>query len=143
MNSIHVGFTGTRKGMSVNQKCCLVDILSGLTGFRAGRGLNNYVVHFHHGACEGADVEADLIARNHGCKMYIHPSNHKTRVYCEEPGDAVYPLFPPLVRDRKIVDVVEILIAAPLTDTEVRRSGTWTTVRYARKQKLIIEQMKR
>jgi hypothetical protein len=36
-----------------------------------------------------------------------------------------------LERNRDIVDRVEILIAAP-EGPEVQRSGTWSTVRYAR-----------
>jgi hypothetical protein len=36
-------------------------------------------------------------------------------------------------RNRKIVDVVEVLLAVPFEDAEVLRSGTWATVRYARR----------
>ncbi len=39
-----------------------------------------------------------------------------------------------LDRNRDIVAAVSILIAAPETDIEEQRSGTWATVRYARKK---------
>ena len=40
--------------------------------------------------------------------------------------------LPPLVRNRNIVRAVDIMIAAPATDKEELRSGTWATVRYCR-----------
>jgi predicted Rossmann fold nucleotide-binding protein DprA/Smf involved in DNA uptake len=40
----------------------------------------------------------------------------------------------PLDRNRDIVDAAAVLIAAPKEMTETLRSGTWATVRYARKQ---------
>ena len=137
LEEIHIGFTGTRKGMSKSQKMRLSELLTEIKS-------KNYSINFHHGACKGADSEADLIARNFGCKMYIHPSNDRnTRIHCEESGDIVFNPKPPLVRDQDIVNVIEMLIAAPFTDKEIMRSGTWTTVRYARKRNLLIEEMKR
>lgn len=38
----------------------------------------------------------------------------------------------PLARNRRIVAAVDVLIAAPETDREELRSGTWATIRYAR-----------
>ena len=38
-----------------------------------------------------------------------------------------------LDRNHDIVDAADVLIAAPSGTTEKRRSGTWATVRYARK----------
>jgi len=134
---INVGFTGTRKGMSWNQEVRLVELFSSLKA-------QGYDIEFHHGCCIGADCQADRIARNFGAKMHLHPSNDpKTRVNCFEPGDTICPERPPLVRDQDIVYSVNILYAAPLTDKEVVRSGTWTTVRMARKRKIKIEVMKR
>jgi hypothetical protein len=48
-------------------------------------------------------------------------------------GDVLYKPKPPLARDRDIVNAVEFLIAAPKSDDQTLRSGTWTTIRYARK----------
>lgn len=44
-----------------------------------------------------------------------------------------YPVKPPLKRNYDIVDACDILLAAPRTLTEELRSGTWATIRYARK----------
>ena len=133
----HVGFTGTRKGMSWLQEIRLVEIPSGLK-------TENCDIYFHHGSCIGADCQADNIARNFECKMYIHPSNDsKTRIHCVELGDTVYSPKPHLVRDRDIVNAVSLLIGAPKGDKEELRSGTWTTVRYARKRGIDIIMLKR
>ena len=42
---------------------------------------------------------------------------------------------PFIARDRDIVDETDELVATPLTREEQVQSGTWTTVRYARKKK--------
>ncbi len=39
----------------------------------------------------------------------------------------------PLDRNKKLVDDGEILVATPAELNEERRSGTWSTIRYARK----------
>lgn len=107
-----VGFTGTRAWMSLAQQRQLVDVLRWLGAASRAEGR---VSEFHHGAAEGADTEAAHYAREQG--------------YCEVPHPAG---SDPLQRNREIVAAVDVLIAAPLTDKEERRSGTWATVRYAR-----------
>lgn len=127
---VHVGFTGTRKGMSERQKNKLVEIF---TDFRNG---GDQIV-FHHGDCEGSDAEADLIARNFKAEIHIHPPNNpKNRAFCYQEGDHIYPEKPYLVRDRDIVDAVQMMLAAPKDDKreEFRGSGTWASYRYAKKQ---------
>jgi hypothetical protein len=124
---LELGFTGTRIGMSENQKSQLIVILKTIMS------MDFLSVHFHHGACIGADIEADQIARNLGCKIHIHPStDSNTRVFCEELGDITYEPKPPLVRDKDIA-LCDILIAAPKSDNRIIRSGTWATVRYYEK----------
>lgn len=78
---------------------------------------------FHHGAAVGADTEAAAIVQlefkgfeRRGLQVVEHPAG----------GD-------PLARNREIVAAVGLLIAAPDTAVEYLRSGTWATVRYARK----------
>jgi hypothetical protein len=95
-----------------------------------------------HGACRGADDEADGLAAEMGIHRVAYPSTASTRVYDNylqarvgSQITIVLPPQPPLVRDKIIVDIAEILIAAPKSMTEILRSGTWTTVRYARRQK--------
>ena len=45
----------------------------------------------------------------------------------------VYDKKPYLERNKKIVNCCDILIAAPKQINEVLRSGTWSTIRYAKK----------
>lgn len=48
------------------------------------------------------------------------------------------PIKPPLVRNHDIVDSTELLIACPKEQVEVLRSGTWATIRYARKKEITV-----
>lgn len=114
-----VGFTGSRVGMSVKQTIALRAVLSSTD-------------EFHHGDCLGADAEAHRIAREAGVRaIVVHPpSDPKARAFCA--GDVQRAPVPYLIRNRSIVNETEFLIAAP-RGPEVLRSGTWATVRYARK----------
>jgi hypothetical protein len=67
----------------------------------------------------GADLEAREIAETAGCVCSTHPPASRTAAAL-------------LARNRTIVDVSAILVAAPESDVEELRSGTWMTVRYAR-----------
>lgn len=87
---------------------------------------------FHHGDCEGADVQAAVIADEIGFRIGCHPPiNPKHRGFYRR-YDFIYPEDEYIARDRRIVDETERLIATPHTSYEIVRSGTWTTVRYAR-----------
>jgi len=115
------GFTGTMNGMTKAQKIAVVNLLGTLD-----------VEVLHHGCCKGADVEANDFAVALGVKTYGHPST-VTNTQRECTLHKMYLAFPPLVRDKHIVmEGTHGLIATPKTPKEVLRSGTWTTVRYAR-----------
>lgn len=115
-----IGFTGTRRGMDQRQMAKLVLMLQMLT-----------VDEFHHGDCVGADQEAHCIARVLKKRIVVHPPEAMgNRAWCL--GDVTMEKAPYLTRNRNIVEAVDLLIAAPLGD-ETTRSGTWFTVRYARK----------
>lgn len=49
-------------------------------------------------------------------------------------SDDIRDPLPPLERNHRIVDACDVLIACPKDAQEQLRSGTWATVRYARKQ---------
>lgn len=123
MDRTIVGFTGTQVGMSIDQKKRLGELLAEIGA-----------VEFHHGDCIGADAEADWIARvPHRCHIVIHPpTDSSKRAFTARPGDMVHQPRPYLVRNHQIVLSSGLLIAAPRTDREELRSGTWATVRYAR-----------
>jgi hypothetical protein len=48
-----------------------------------------------------------------------------------------------LDRNRAIVAAVDVLVAAPLEDREVQRSGTWATVRSARRKGIPVVMLSR
>jgi hypothetical protein len=122
----HIGFTGTQAGMNDLQKRLLRETI--LTVRAEGPG------EFHHGDCEGADAEAHDIAEALGFKTVIHPpSNPAKRAW--KNGTTILTTLPYLDRNHAIVDATEILIATPKGNEEELRSGTWSTVRYARKIK--------
>lgn len=118
-----IGFTGTREGMSDDQKCEFLKLTKGAT-------------EFHHGDCIGGDEESDALIRIvKGVIVHIHPPDDpKLRAFCykKEQGDIIWSTDSYINRNHTIVDKTEILIAAPLTNKEEVRSGTWATIRYAR-----------
>ena len=130
---MRVSFTGTREGMSEKQKN---DI-----GKWATANWKEISI-FAHGNCMGADFEAHTIFRSicgPELRIAIFPSTC-IRTQMPIPSDAwhVAPPKAPLDRDRDIVDCgCDILLAAPFQVHEVRRSGTWATLRYARDRKKI------
>lgn len=127
-----IGFTGTRSGMTPSQKTAVVRILE-----RCGSKYGSLDGHplVGHGDCKGADEEFDEIARTLQCVRHIFPSNlEQTRAHCEKRGAIEISLpAPPLTRNVWIVDRSFVLIATPRESVEVLRSGTWATIRRARK----------
>ena len=118
-----VGFTGTQKGMTRAQAAVLSDLLSGRAAW------------LHHGDCIGADAQAHDIAKARGYLLACHPpANPSKRAYCKG-FDRFYPEKDYIPRNHDIVDATDELIATPAQFQEELRSGTWATVRYARKQR--------
>jgi hypothetical protein len=119
-----IGFTGTQQGMSDRQKRQLAALLTSLKG-----------TEFHHGDCIGADEEADGIAAQLGLRIVIHPPDNmsKRAFRTRWPNRVEREPLPYLERNHHIVDETEVLIAGPKSEQEELRSGTWATVRYARK----------
>ena len=119
----NIGFTGTRRGLNERQTKRLQKVLT----FYVKQG---EVVDLHHGDCIGADQTAHEIARELGLYIVLHPPvDDKYRAWCL--GDLYMKEKEYLKRNRAIVDACQFLIACPGEDTEVLRSGTWHTIRYA------------
>lgn len=118
------GFTGSREGLTSFQRGNLLGLLSELRP----RVL-------HHGDCVGADVEAHLFCVALRVRVRIHPpADDRLRAFCSFIGSGVEMIEdakPYLVRNRDIVDECDYLIGCP-GGVEVRRSGSWATIRYAR-----------
>lgn len=119
------------------------------------------VTEVHHGDCKGGDELAHSMALIARKPIVIHPPTVELhRAFChrkvtwwafgrnyEKMAEIVW-LFPPvnrepdftvleplpyLKRNHDIVDTCDFLLALPGTEQEIVRSGTWATIRYARK----------
>ena len=88
----------------------------------------------HHGDCVGADYTFHAICLEEKIPVIIHPPiNESKRAFCKE-AQLILPAKEYLVRNHDIVDACDVLFVCPRTETEQRRSGTWATWRYAKKQ---------
>ncbi len=119
------GFTGTRSGMTSPQMETLRKFI-----------IDNRddIEAVHHGDCVGADREFhDLVRRvAPRVKIIVHPPLiSKLRAFCR--GDETREQKPYLVRNKNIIAETDTLLAAPCTEIEIKRSGTWSTIRHARK----------
>lgn len=122
---MRVGFTGTQRGMTEDQFNSFTTLMEGL----------RRVDEFHHGVCVGSDTEAHQWVRTHkiSTKTILHPPLNKSLMSDVE-GSETKIAKDYLDRNRDIVDETDILIGTPETFTEQIRSGTWYTIRYARKK---------
>lgn len=120
----NIGFTGTRYGMSPEQRTrVMIEV-----GKRA-----DGTVRGHHGDCVGADAEFHDIIRAFGNhELVVHPPlNDSDRAW--RIGDESRPPLPYMKRNARIVSEADVMIAAPFEMDEQERGGTWRTVQLARK----------
>lgn len=127
-----IGFTGTQNGTTAEQLVTLEKLL------RAQK-----LDEFHHGDCIGADDEAvgvvkeikrhPPLAWKKKPKIICHPPSNDSKRAWNESDEERTPK-PYLDRNHDIVNESKMLIATPKGFREELRSGTWATVRYARKQ---------
>lgn len=120
---MRIGFTGTRFGMTIPQSQMLRRWL-----LIQPKG----EIETHDGDCVGADAEfrtiigalfCDAVTHSHPCDI--------TKLRAYQPANYTHDPLPPLDRNKIIVDSCDVLVAAP-DEPERVRSGTWSTVRYAR-----------
>lgn len=115
-----IGFTGTQKGLTIPQFIQLMRLIKQLE-----------VNELHHGDCIGADAEAHSIAGDFNIPVVLHPPlENAKRAWCQG-AKFVHEPRHYLSRNRHIVLWTDALIATP-KGMETLRSGTWSTVRYAR-----------
>lgn len=123
MPALILGFTGTRDGMTEAQELMVWECLK-----RWRPEL------LRHGDCEGADEQCHNLARREGVYVVLHPPLNETyRAFCQN-ADEIWPAKDYLTRDRDIVDHSGVLLAAPKSAVDVGWSGTWYTIRYARRR---------
>jgi len=122
-------FTGTRQGVTPEQHKALSDlVLSVLYD----------IDELRHGGAQGADSQFHAICVHHGVeeRIHVYPSNIGGMKAALERLDGkawtIHPAADPIARNHLIVALSDHLIAAP-HGPEVVRSGTWSTIRYARR----------
>lgn len=119
-----LGFTGTQGGMTPDQRRAVESFLK-----------EKAPSIVHHGDCIGADadfhdaVEATLP----GASIEIHPPRNPSKRAFKK-GHRLHPVKEYLDRNVDIVNVSDELLAIPKAFEEEQRSGTWFTVRQARKR---------
>jgi hypothetical protein len=131
VSEVHLGFTGSREGCTPIQERVLLQTLG---QFRHGdySGYFDPILWMHNGDCVGADHLAARMWKRMGGKIHGHPpSNPVNRAYfhfdiMEDPKEYGK-------RDFDIVASSSVMIATPKSYPEVLRSGTWMTVRMARR----------
>ena len=131
-----LGFTATRKGCTSAQLKSAAEVLERLRPSLVNQG-----------CCLGGDAElTQLLVMKIAdeslpeCTVVGHPSTNKgmTSEVALTLCDEVHQPLPPLERNGNIVANSEALLACPETAEEVVRSGTWATIRKARKHGLPI-----
>lgn len=133
-----IGFTGTRQGMTPAQRSQLKTVLRWLVSSTLSTH-GGVPPDFHHGDSPhgGADQQAADVALLYGCTEVKHPPFYAADA--DQPTRAKAMLS----RNRDIVERCDVLIAAPATDAEVLRAGTWATIRYARSARKPVIQLSR
>jgi hypothetical protein len=120
-----IGFTGSQFKMTQKQIDNFKIFLS-----------QNKISEFHHGDCVGADYTAYLavLYLDYRVEIHTHPPDNDSKRQFTNVNDVIYDPKPYLERNHDIVDACDTLIVCPATKEEQLRSGTWATVRYARKK---------
>jgi hypothetical protein len=112
MMPLKIGFTGTKNGMTFDQKNNFLVTLDELND-------EHHLEEFHHGDCIGADEDAHQIVETYFPHVMIHihpPENGYKRAFCK--GGFSHQERPFLVRNRHIVDLTDVLIATPDGEAE-------------------------
>lgn len=122
---MHLGITGTKKGMTEKQ----FDVIKEFVKESA-----SLISVFHHGDCIGVDVQTALLIDHYLPDVWImvHPPD-KNKYRGFGPWNETQRPKPYVVRDQDNINLSDYLWAVP-DGPERIRSGTWTTVRMARKK---------
>ena len=121
-----ISFTGTQDGMNVTQKTNVIKLI---------KAQKAKITKAVHGDCIGADTDfhnimSDIFVMND--LIEIHPCTATSkRAYNKAPK--IYEPIAPLDRNRIMVQRAHLVIGTPGTDSEILRSGTWMSIRYAKK----------
>jgi len=116
-----IGFTGTRAGMNQAQKILITTYLK-----------EHRPDAVAHGDCIGADKDFDDICADMSILRYAFPGDIPSMR--ANTGAIQFQMpKPPLERNKDIVHYSDEMLACPKEMHEVLRSGTWATIRAARR----------
>jgi len=118
----HVGFSGSREGMSKRQLDIVRHWLLEICMYP------NAPIWFHHGDCIGADAEAHQIAKEYGYKIHLHPPlDPKYRANLGGECNIVEECWSYHGRNQRILKASQLLIATPKKVLS-QGGGTWYTI---------------
>lgn len=121
---LHLGFTGTRFGLSEPQRRAVFDLLTAIAD------IHRVPIVAHHGCCVGSDEDFHALCRERQWRVIGHPGpDWPDGEFCAYTicGETVDPQ-PYMVRNQAIVDAAQIMIATPLEARPQVRGGTWRTI---------------
>ena len=125
-----LGFTGTQRGLSPQQ---IFFVQMFVREFTRQCDLLREAALGRHGCCVGADEQFHRMGTFGNVPMITHPGHipEKTSTSCS----GVFHHLPrnTLERNQLVVSRSWALLVCPSTDVEQVRSGTWATIRYARR----------
>jgi hypothetical protein len=135
----HIGFTGTRRGMTDEQMSAVNRVIMDCVTRWAS---SIAPMTAHHGDCVGADAEFHGFVARRGFHIVGHlPVDEQHRAFCRfdetrEPlcrFDETREPRTHMQRNRQIVTAADVMIATPSEMVEQERGGTWATIRMTRK----------
>lgn len=127
--SRHLGFTGTRHGMTDKQRMVVAKAVESAVKRLPYVGEDRLIIH--HGDCVGADAEFHDITGPR-CKRIGHlPEDDTHRAFCT--FDETRSPLPHMKRNKAIVAESDAMIATPYESAEQERGGTWKTIGFTRK----------
>ncbi len=127
--TFNIGVTATREGLTGPQFKTIIEKLRYIAMTNDLDG-----VALHQGCCDGGDEQITIVAAAIGIPITAYPPTDKKffSKLAYELSSTVMKEGPYLERNGRIVDACDILIGAPKQKYEELRSGTWSTIRYAR-----------
>lgn len=122
----HYGFSGTQAGCTPKQLDALTRVFWEL--------LDEGITWQHNGDCIGADEQAGKLWLQMGGAIHLHPPGiNSKRAFLQDIDEGSHPK-PYRERNQDIVNASERLVATPGGMEEELRSGTWMTIRMARRK---------
>jgi hypothetical protein len=126
--TVIIGFTGTRNGMTPEQRREVASEISDVTSEL------HYLPVVLHGDCVGADADFDAIAAGLGCERWSRPCTAPPELRANTGAKQIAEPERPMARNRAIVAQADMMIACPPNFERIKTgSGTWATIGFTEK----------